>query len=46
MGDSEGNLRDLTNKEIKKATELFTFTNTTYSKFIKELRAIEVHVIG
>lgn len=45
MGDREGNLRDLTDEEIEKATELFTFDLQGYDKFLAELRAIGVQVV-
>jgi hypothetical protein len=44
-GDKNGDLRDLTDEEIAKAIELFTFTPESYDKFIENLRAIGVKVV-
>lgn len=42
--DNQGNNRDLTDAEIAKAIDLFTWTKEKYDKWISNLRALGVQV--
>ncbi len=42
--DSEGNQRSLTDEEIEKATNLFTFTHTSLHRFVNDLQAMGIQV--
>ncbi|ALA07289.1 hypothetical protein SECTIM467_165 [Brevibacillus phage SecTim467] len=46
VSDEEGNLRDMTDEEVRSAIELFTWTQGEYGKWIKRLKALGVKVVG